>query len=323
MSVLAALCSSLALASLISIGGPLQEKPSAASAEWQQILDELTPKLVAHRKAPPEERKKESFTAERARLQDFFRRYEKSEPELAWSARVWLATNVLRDALEQERDAADELVTIAKDSASGDAATLAAVQAGDGLLKLGDEAGLERLRAIYAARADRNRPVADHLADLCRQVRVRPGRPFPELALTDLSGKAIDWKALRGQVVLVVVFNVESDPSREALARAAGLAKLHAGDGLAVVGISLDVDRARLVAELERLKANFPVDFTGKEWKAPAAKELGLSQIPALFLLDPKGTILEARRGPMAEGFDAIVERSLRAAREGKGTQSH
>jgi peroxiredoxin len=311
MAFLAILCASLLL--------PLQEKPSQASAEWQRILDELTPKLVAHRTAPPEERKKETFAAERARVLDFFRRNEKSEPELAWSARVWLATNVLRDALELERDAADELVTIAKESSSGEAAALAAIQAGDGLLKLGDEAGLERLREIYAARADRSQPVAAHVADLCRQVKLRPGRPFPELALNDLSGKPIDWKALRGQVVLVVVFNVESDPARAALARAAELAKLHAGDGLAVVGISLDVDRAHLVAELERLKATFPVDFTGKEWNAPAAKELGLAQIPVMFLLDPKGTIVEARRGPVAEGFDAVVERSLRAARDAKG----
>jgi len=37
------------------------------------------------------------------------------------------------------------------------------------------------------------------------------------------------------------------------------------------------------------------------------------------FLLDPKGTILEARRGPLEEGFEALVDRSLRAAREGKG----
>ena len=311
MPLLAALCASLLLA--------LQEKPSPASVEWQTILDELTPRLVAHRTASPEERKKETFTAERARLQEFFRRYEKSEPELAWSARVWLATNVLRDALELERDAADELLVVAKESTSGEAATLAAIQAGDGLLKLGDEAGLERLLEIYKARADRSAPVEAHVADLCRQVKLRPGRPFPELALTDLSGKAIDWKALRGRVVLIVVFNVESDPARAALARAAALAKLHSGDGLAVVGISLDVDRARLVAELERLKATFPVDFTGKEWKAPAAKALGLSQIPVTFLLDSKGTILEARRGPMTEEFDALVDRSLQAAREGKG----
>jgi hypothetical protein len=121
----------------------------------------------------------------------------------------------------------------------------------------------------------------------------------------------------------VVAFNVESDASRQALARAAALAKRHAADGLAVVGISLDVDRARLTAELERLEAAFPVDFSGKEWNAPAAAELGLTQIPATFLLDPKGTILEARRVPVGDDFDAIVERSLRAARAGGEPGGH
>jgi peroxiredoxin len=301
----------------------VQEKPSAASADWQRILEELTPKLVAHRTAPPAQREKETFAAERTRVLDFFHKYEKSEPDLAWSARVWLAANVLRDALQLEREAADELVLVVKESASTEAVMNAAIQAGDALLKLGDEEGLERLRDLYAARADRIAQVANHLTDLCHQVKLRPGRPFPELVLTDLGGKQIDWKALRGQVVLVVVFNVESDPARAALARAAGLARLHASDGLAVVGISIDVDRARLVAELDRLKATFPVDFTGKEWNAPAAKELGLAKIPVTFLLDPKGTILDAQRGPVAEGFDAIVDRSLRAAREGRGGAGH
>jgi peroxiredoxin len=319
MALLAALCACL----LLSAPPSIQDKPSPAGAEWQRILEELTPKIVAHRGATPEQKAKESFAAERARVLEFFHKYEKSEPDLAWSARVWLATNVVRDALQLDRDAADELTAVTKDSASAEAATLAAIQGADTLLKLGDEAGLERLRDLYEARADRSAPIAARVAVLCRQVKLRPGRPFPELALTDLAGKRVDWKALRGQVVLVVAFNVESDPSRQALARAAALAKRHAADGLAVVGISLDVDRARLTTELERLKTDFPVDFSGKEWNAPAAKELGLTQIPATFLLDAKGTILEARRVPVADDFDAIVERSLRAARTGGEPGGH
>jgi hypothetical protein len=111
----------------------------------------------------------------------------------------------------------------------------------------------------------------------------------------------------------VVAFNVLNDPSRQALERAVQLAKTHAKEPFGVVGISLDVERAKLAAELARLEAAFPVDCSEKEWKGPAARELGLEQIPVAWLLDPKGTIVEMRRGPLPPAFDEAVEKALRA----------
>jgi hypothetical protein len=291
-----------------------QERPSAAAAEWQRLTDELTPKIVAYRTLPPDERKKQSLAAERAQVLDYFRRFEKSDPDLAWSARVWLATNVTRDALERERDAADELATIAKDSASGEAASRAAIHAADGLLKLGDEEALARMKTSYSARPDPSPAVVSHLENVGRQILVLPGRRFPDLAVTDLAGHAVDWKELRGKVVLVLAFNVLSEPSRQALERTARLAHAHAREPFAVVGISLDVERAALTTELTRLDATFPVDCAGKEWKAPAARELGLEQIPVAWLLDPKGTVVEFRRGPLPPAFDEAVEKAIHAA---------
>ena len=179
----------LVAAAFVCLALAVQDHPSGAAAEWQRITDELTPKIVAYRTLPPDERKKQSLSAERAQVLDFFRRFEKSEPDLAWSARVWLATNVTRDALEKERDAADELVSIAKESASGEAAARAAIHAADALLKLGDEATLARMKTSYSARTDPSPAVLSHLENVGRQILVQPGRRFPELALTDLAGR--------------------------------------------------------------------------------------------------------------------------------------
>jgi hypothetical protein len=303
----------LVAAAFASILLAFQDRPQAAANEWQNITDELTPKIVAYRTLPPDERKKQSLAAERAKVLDYFRRFEKSDPDLAWSARVWLATNVTRDALERERDAVDELVTITKESVSGDAAARAAIHAADGLLRLGDDEALVRLKTSYSARPEPSPAVVSHLENVVRQVLVQPGRRFPNLALTDLAGHAVDWKALRGKVVVVVAFNVLNDPSRQALERAVQLARAHAKEPFGVVGISLDVERAKLSAELARLEASFPVDCSEKEWKGPAARELGLEQIPVAWLLDPKGTIVELRRGPLPPAFDEAVEKALRA----------
>jgi hypothetical protein len=156
--------------------------------------------------------------------------------------------------------------------------------------------------------------VVSHLENVGRQILVLPGRRFPELALTDLAGHVVDWKELRGKVVLVLAFNVLSEPSRQALERTARLARAHFREPFAVVGISLDVERAALTTELTSLDATFPVDCAGKEWKAPAARELGLEQIPAAWLLDPKGTVVDFRRGPLPPAFDEVVEKAIHAA---------
>jgi peroxiredoxin len=302
---------------MLSLAAPLilvlaaQAKPSGAAADWQRITDDLAPRIVEYRTLPPEKRDAKAFDADRTRIEGFFRQYEKLEPEYAWSARFWLATNVTRDALEQPRAAADALLEIARISASSEVAGRAAIEAARGLLQLGDEGGLDRLRDVYDARPDRSAPIAAYVGDLCRQVRLLPGKPFPDLALTGLDGAKVDWAALRGRVVLVIVFNVESDASRQALDRVTAIAAAHAKDRLSVVGISLDVARDRLVAELARLKATFTVDFSGKEWNAPAARALGVSQIPVAWLLDGRGVIVESRRGPLPPAFDAAVEHAL------------
>ena len=92
-----------------------------------------------------------------------------------------------------------------------------------------------------------------------------------------------------------------------------------------MAGITASFTTTDAKAYAERLNAydGFPVGTTvifgneennlDLEWKSPAARELGLEQIPVAWLLDPKGTIVELRRGPLPPAFDEAVEKALRA----------
>jgi len=302
-----------------------QEPPTAqghdaqstpAEREWQKITDEIVPKLVRFKGLAPEEKRKETFRAELARIGEFVRQYQASEPFYAASARVFMATQILAPALHRDREAVEVLVEVARGTEDEVLAGVAAVHAGELLLKLGDEGTLRALRDLYAGREKHDPQFLQRLDELCRQVRLQPGRPFPDLPLADLSGLKIEPASLRGRLLVVLVFNVEHEASMAEFEGLAALLAARKDPGLGALGISVDLDPKRLKEEAERLKVAFPIDGSGKGWEGPAVKELGLTGIPATFLVDPKGTILFTRIGPAGPELGPLVDHHLEQLRE-------
>src|SRR5688572_20170144 len=276
------------------------ETPSTpAEREWQRITDEVIPKLVAFKALPPEEQKKETFAAELARIAEFVRGHAVKEPAVAARARVFMATKVLADALKRDREAVEVLRDVAAKCTAEEEmlAGTAALGAGDLLFKLGDDPGLRELRELYAGRPSHDALFLQRLDQLCKLVRLQPGRPFPELALAGLDGKPIPATALRGRLLVVLLFNLDHSVSHDAFVQLGSLLDERADPGLGALGISVDKDKAAVAKELARFKTPFPIDCSGLEWEGPAVQELGISKLPALFLLDPKGVILFARLG--------------------------
>lgn len=292
---------------------------SPAEIEWQQITDEVTPKLVELRRLPEEERKKQTFRSELARIGEFVRKYQVTEPDVAASARIFMATQVLWRGLRRDREAIEVLRDVTAHATGGVVAGLAALNAGEILLKLADESGLKELREIYAGRADADALFVAALDGLCRQVRIQPNRPFPAVELRDLAGQVIDQTAWRGKLVVLLAFSVEAEAARAALGGLAQALTTLADPGLQAIGLSVDRDRARLLAELEKLGVAFPVDFSGKEWDGPAVTELGLTQVPATIVIGPTGKIVFSRVGDVGAELAPLLEEllsSLRASGE-------
>lgn len=118
----------------------------------------------------------------------------------------------------------------------------------------------------------------------------RVGRPAPPLTLHTLDGKTIGTDSLRGQVVILTFWATWCEPCREELPLLSEYAKQHAGEGLAVLGFSLDepdrLDAVRRVAQ----GLSFPSGLLGSAW-APGYGRIW--KLPVNFTLDRKGVLVD------------------------------
>jgi thiol-disulfide isomerase/thioredoxin len=132
------------------------------------------------------------------------------------------------------------------------------------------------------------------LADLFgRKIRflTLPGKPM-EITGAYLDGKAFDQKAYAGKVILVYFwatwcnFCVNEIPNIQAAHDA-----YHA-NGLEVIGISLDSERAAVENFVALRKIQWPILFSGKGGEDPVVQFYGIPGIPQLVLIGRDGNVI-------------------------------
>ena len=122
--------------------------------------------------------------------------------------------------------------------------------------------------------------------------RVAIGSPFPTFAEKDVNGQPLDLAAYKGKVVLIDFWATWCGPCVEELPNViAAYAKYHA-KGFEIIGISLDKDRATLLAFLKEKNITWQQYFDGKGWENKLSSSYGIESIPATFLLDGEGKII-------------------------------
>lgn len=94
--------------------------------------------------------------------------------------------------------------------------------------------------------------------------------------------------SLKGKVVLVDFWASWCSPCLRSFPWMNELQKRHAADGLVVVAVNLDQDRALADAFLERTPAGFKVEF---DQQGALAKQFGVQAMPTSFLIDRQGRI--------------------------------
>lgn len=112
----------------------------------------------------------------------------------------------------------------------------------------------------------------------------------PPIALTALDGHRYELSALRGKVVILTFWAGWCAPCREELPLLSDYAKRHAGDGLVVLGFSLDtpdkLDEVRAVAQ----HLGFPVGLLGD----PHVPGYGrIWRLPVNFTIDRAGRLAD------------------------------
>lgn len=292
------------------------QEVSEVEREWDAIQLRVTPKLLAYREASEEERTKITFSRELAEIGSFVRKYSETEPDFSAAARVFLAKEVLSATLGRDQEAVDILRQVAVD-AHALVAGFAAIHAAKILTRLGDEDGVKALVESYATRKDNDPSLTQMLRDLERRFALRPGKPFPDLQVESLEGQVHTIQSLRGKVGLFFVFNAVHPASMDCLAQCQLAYKRNAEKGLKVLGLSLDDDPKRLRKSLQEVGVEYPVGWDEKLWKSPTVKLLGISTLPAIYILDPEGKIRFVDIPPTQVA--SFIDLALEDARE-KGT---
>ncbi len=124
------------------------------------------------------------------------------------------------------------------------------------------------------------------------------GKPFA-FELTDTKGRAIRSADLKGKVVLIDCWAGWCSPCMAKMPRLKALYALRHADGLEVIGLNFDKDRARAEALVKSLDVSWsdvyvPADDRTRDLWADGA---GISGLPRLFLIDRQG-ILRWDGGP-------------------------
>lgn len=291
------MCPSLILSLLLFASSIRQEgAPTAAQQqaeqEWTSLEQDITLKILSHKENLQAGRPGVSFQNEIAAVGRYFARYRDLAPDYAWSARVFLASHVLADALGQQREAAQILRDVVVQAPSAVVAGFAALSAAEIYYRLREEAPIRQLRELYVQRASHDEQFASLLEDMARKTAVLPGRVFPPFGGTDLSGELVRLESMRDRFVLLFFFNIEHPGSRGFLARVAELSADLPAERLAIVGVSLDQDREALRRHLKSLGVEFPVLFDGEGWESSLARSVGVTVLPSSWILSTEGKIL-------------------------------
>lgn len=139
--------------------------------------------------------------------------------------------------------------------------------------------------------------------------RVEVGRPAPRYAATTLAGDSASTSALAGKVVLLNIWATWCAPCREEIPFLQSLYDQHRGDGLEIVGVSVDA-RGQ-----ESAIRDFATEFrmTYPIWRDPDERVqtmfLALG-VPASYLIDRNGVLRWKRLGTI-RASDTTLTRAL------------
>lgn len=134
-------------------------------------------------------------------------------------------------------------------------------------------------------------------------------RPVPAFTVKTLDGKEVSFKSFAsGKPVLVDFWATWCAPCVNAMPELQRLHQQHAAKGFSVVGISIDEEYDKAKKFTEKKKLGYPVYLDAT--KTPAWSTFHVRSIPAVFLVDSQGRIVQQWLGKvdMQEVEEAVAK---------------
>jgi Peroxiredoxin len=165
----------------------------------------------------------------------------------------------------------------------------------------------DRARAIFTDLTKDDDPELSGAAKAALEMMVLRDKPV-DLTFTAADGSPFDLADLRGKVVLLDFWATWCPPCVEEVPELVATYEKFRGQGLAIVGISLDENKAALEKFTAENKMTWPQFFDGRGWENELAKRFGIQTVPTMWLLDREGKLVDASpRGRLEEAVSAAL----------------
>jgi len=119
-------------------------------------------------------------------------------------------------------------------------------------------------------------------------------KPAPPFARASFGNERVDLGALRGRVVLLNFWATWCAPCQAEMPRFLQWQEKYSGQGLSIVGVSMDDDSETVQSFLRRKKLNYPVVMGDEKLGLAYGGVLGL---PVTYLIDRNGVIRARYQG--------------------------
>ena len=130
--------------------------------------------------------------------------------------------------------------------------------------------------------------------------------PAPDFSLSDMKGNTVSLSDFHGKVVILDFWATWCAPCRMEIPSFIKMKDQYSKQGLAVVGVSLDRNRAVVPGFAKKLGINYPILFGGRDISIAYGN---IAAIPTTFIIDRDGCIKHRLIGLHSKDqFEALIK---------------